>query len=608
MGMRFSARVPKSSSYRMALLSRRTVAIVCLVAFLFGASSRIVAQDDIQFSASVDNTSISTDDLLTLELRLSGAFQSYDQPQMPPLDGFVVVGTSQSSQFSLVNNTISTQVAFIYRLQPTKIGTLTIPAIPIGVKGNTYHTEPMTVEVTQGAAPRPQQPTSEAPPSSSAPSQLAGQDIYVEASLDNDAPVVGQQITYSFRLYQAVNLSGQPRLDWPDFSGFIGYDLTPNLQYYEEVGGRNYLVTAVRRALFPTTQGQITIGPSILTISGGFFTRDTRLQTQPVRLAVRPLPEGMPEGFSGLVGQYEIESWVEPTESRVNEPVTLFVRVQGVGDVSLAPDPTGGDGAELTGWRVYDAQITTNVEQEGDRIRGARLFERPLVPKTEGDLLIPGFGLDFFDSEAGQYRHVETTPLVVSVAPGEPQVRGPIVVGEGKQDVVVLTTDIRHLKAAPPSLFLNGASLFERPLYWLGWVIPLVSTVGCLVWDWRRRRLEGDTAYARALRARRVAAKRLKGARKLIRADADGAYAAIAHALNAYLADKFNLPVAGLTRDAAREALVARSIPEALVERCLASLDWVDSGRFAPVAVEGEAVDVIGEVEKLIADLEERMA
>ena len=606
--MRFTARVPESKSHGAVRLSRAVAIVVCLATLLLKPSSIALAQDDIEFSASVNSRSISSDDLLTLELRLSGAFQSYDQPQMPPLDGFVVVGTSQSSQFSMVNNSLSAQVAFIYRLQPTRTGTLTIPAIPIRVMGHTYQTEPMTVEVTQGTAPRPQQPTSEAPPSSSAPSELAGQDIYVEASVDNDAPVVGQQITYSFRLYQAVNLSGQPRLDWPGFSGFIGYDLTPNLQYYEEAGGRNYLVTVVRRALFPTSQGQITIGPSILTISGGFFTRDTRLQTQPVRVEVRPLPEGMPEGFSGLVGQYEIESWVEPTESRVNEPVTLFVRVQCVGDASLAPDPAGGDGAELPGWRVYDAQITTNVEQEGDRIRGARLFERPLVPKTEGDLLIPAFGLDFFDPEAGQYRRAETAPLVVPVAPGEPQTPGPVIVGEGKQDVVVLTSDIRHIKAAPPSLYLKAVPLFDRPLYWLGWIAPLVSTAGCLAWSWRRRRLEGDAAYARALRAKRVAAKRLKEARKLLRTDADDAYAAIGHALNAYLADKFNLPVAGLTRDAAREALVARAIPEALVERCLASLDWVDSGRFAPVAAESEAADVIGEVERLIAELQERMA
>ncbi|MCP4542343.1 MAG: protein BatD [Chloroflexi bacterium] len=585
----------------------RFLALVCVMSLLLGLASPALAQDDITFTASVNRNTISTDETLTLQLTLAGAFSGANQPQLPPLEGFAVVGTSQSSQFSIVNGKTTSQVVFTYRLQPTQIGTLTIPAIPVQMGGRTYQTDPVTIEVTQGAAPQAQQPAPETPADTTAPGELAGQDLYVEADVDNSTPVVGQQIIYYFRFYQAVNLFNQPQLNWPEFTGFIGYDLSPNNQYYQQVAGREYLVTEVRRALFATTQGEVAIGPATLSVPGDFFNRGIEMPTNAVAVDVRPLPVDAPEGFAGAVGQFEIEAWTEPTESRVNEPVTLYVRVSGVGNVSALPDPTEGAEDVLPGWRVYDPQITTDVGQEGDGIQGTKLFERPLVPKTDGALTIPPFSLAFFDPAQGAYRHVETAPQVVQVAPGETQDSGPVVIsaGNGKQEVIVLASDIRHIKPAPPALVTDRTSPLSQPLYWAGWAMPLLAVVGTWLWDRRRHHLAHNVAYARAQRARSQARKRLVEARKLLESDQDAAYAAVARAITAYLGDKFNLPAAGLTRDAIQQTLSASSVLEDQVDRLLTCLDWADSGRFAPVAAGRDVNDLIQEAEKVITQLEE---
>jgi len=99
------------------------------------------AQDDLTFTAEVDRTSISTDDVLTLQLTLAGTFNSSGRPQFPDIDGFSVVGSSQSSQFSMANGKVSSQMVFIYRLQPVKTGSLTIPSIAIQVGNQTYKTQ-----------------------------------------------------------------------------------------------------------------------------------------------------------------------------------------------------------------------------------------------------------------------------------------------------------------------------------------------------------------------------------------------------------------------------------------------------------------------------------
>lgn len=572
----------------------------------------VAAQDDITFTASVDRASLSTDQTLTLQLTLAGTFRNAGKPQLPTLDGFAVVGSSQSSQFSLINGKMSSQVNFTYRLQPIRSGTLTIPAIPMQMGGKTYQTEPVTIEVTQGAAPEPQQPGGEAPADVATPGELSGQDLYVEAEVDNPTPFVGEQVVYTFRLYQGINFFNQPRLEWPEFTNFIGYDITPNTQYNQTVAGRDYLVTEVRRALFPTTQGQVSITPAMLIIPGDFFNQGFELKTNAVDVNVHPLPDNAPAGFNGAVGKFAIEAWVDPIKGRVNEPVTLFVRVSGTGNVNTVPDPTDVDEENLPGWRMYDPQITTDTGQQNGIVQGTKTFERLLVPKTEGTLNIPAFELVFFDPE-GMYRTTTTDPIAVLVSAGDQEAAGPVIITNGKQDVVVLGSDIRHIKAASPALVTTSKSLLNNTLYWIGWLLPLLAVAGTWAWDHRRHTLKHDVAYARLLRARRLAHKRLVEATKLLKsnenaAHSDAPYSAVASALTHYLGDKLNLPAAGLTRDAIRQTLEARDVSEESVERLLTCLDWADSGRFAPAAGGRNAGDLVEEAEAVIAALEEAIS
>ncbi|MBN1878117.1 MAG: protein BatD [Anaerolineae bacterium] len=596
---------------RIAFRILRLIPLLCL---LLMQTVPTLAQSDITFTASVDRTQASTDDMITLQLTLAGTFRSSGTPQLPALQGFAVVGTSQSSQFSMINGKTSSQMNFIYRLQPTQIGTLTIPAIPIQIGDQTYQTDPIAIEVTQGAAPQPQQPGSgDEPAAAATPSELSGQSFYVEAEVDNPAPFVGEQITYTFRLYQAANFSSRPTLNWPEFTGFLGYDLTPNKEYQQTVAGRQYLVTEVRRALFPTNAGEVTLAPSILSVPGDFFNRGFSLETNSVAVNVHALPD-MPVDFQArslnlaVVGQLELEAWVEPAESRVNEPVTLFVRARGTGNINAVPDPVDGSETSLPGWRVYEAQVSTNTSQQGDLIQGEKVFERLLVPTVEGTLTIPAFTLAYFDPADGAYHTAETLPITVAVARGAEEAPGPVMITNGKQEVVVLGSDIRHIKAAPSALTTARAPLLSRPLYWVGWAVPLWAVVGAWVWQQRQHTLTHNVAYARRQRARRLTRKRLATARKLLAQDENAVYAAVSQALTHYLGDKFNLSSAGLTRDTIRRTLAMQQIDEALTERLLTAFDWADSGRFAPVAAGRNAEALVDEAEALITTLEEQLA
>lgn len=583
-----------------------------LAAFIFILlilTSPVLAQESISVSAEVDRATISTDDLLTLTLTVAGDYQQLGEPQLSLMSGFNIIGSSRSSQFSMVNGAVTARTIFTYRLEPSGPGTYTIDRLTISVNGSSYQTDPITVEVVQGAAPTPTPDAVFQPPDGESPvptisGDLAGQDLYVEADVDKPRPFLGQQIIYRFRFYQAVNLFSQPRLEWPAFGGFWTEDLTPNKVYEQDIAGRLYRVTEVRQALFPTVAGQTTIQTTTLTIPGDFFSRDVVLKTEPVLVDVQQLPDNAPDGFLGAVGQFKITARAEPIEARVNEPVTLFVRIWGAGNLATLPDPTEEVQRLLPNWRVYDPQTTTNVSQEDDAIRGEKLFERLLVPRTEGGLEIPSFGLVYFDPGDGAYHRVATEPLLINVAPGENVTPALTANRNDKKDITLLGSDIRHIKPAPPSLAMHRRPLLEQPGYWLGWFLPPLAVAGAWIWERRRRRLFSDLAYARAQRARRLARKRFGQARKQTRQDENAAYAIVARALTTFLGDKFNLPSAGLTRDSIRQALVAQNVPDDLIERSLSCLDWADSGRFAPVAAGRSADELVDAAEAIVEELE----
>ena len=136
-------------------------------------------------------------------------------------------------------------------------------------KGKTYSTQPVKIKVTPPAQNRQMTPP-QSSPSGRAPKQAqAGEDFFIEQSVDRTRPYVGQQVTMIFRFYQGQNLYEQPTLRWPDYNGFWVEDLPPQKTYNKYINGRSYRVTEIRKALFPTVTGKLQIDPTVLRAGRG---------------------------------------------------------------------------------------------------------------------------------------------------------------------------------------------------------------------------------------------------------------------------------------------------------------------------------------------------
>jgi hypothetical protein len=442
------------------------------------------------------------------------------------------------------------------------------------------------------AAPSNRQPAESQPAITAA--ELTGQDLYVEAQVDNPRPYLGQQVVYTFRLYQARNLWDQPQYEAPAFTGFWNEHQADQQKHRVQAAGRIYDVTELQNILFPSVVGPATIDPARLTIPGGLFRSVQTLQTRPVQLEVQPLPPNAPEGFGGAVGQFSLEGRVDSAEGKVNEPLTWHVTLSGWGNLRTAPDPTW---PEMPGWRDFDSQATINTEVRDGHVTGSRVYERLWVPTAEGQFTLPPLEYVYFDPASGEYQIIATEPVQVSIAPGDAGAPvAPRPMGGQKETVEQISTDVRHLKPVPSVLAQADRPVTASSLYWAAW-----GAVGYFAWQRRQRYWETNQGLARSSKARKKARKALAEAKKR-RAHA---YTAAGQALTTYLAEKLSRPVAGLTHEALAELLAGKGVSPDLIERVQVLLDTSELGRYAPGAGNPEhAESLLQEAVILIEALE----
>ena len=402
--------------------------------------------------------------------------------------------------------------------------------------------------------------------------------LFIRALVDNDRPYLGQQVTYSLRIYQRQDAdlsSVQVRYTPPDFAGFWNSQRTGQDEFDETVEGNEYRVVEVRTILFASVVGAGGIEPAVLEISGGTSGTPGRLESDAVPVEVRPLPVPEPAGFTGAVGSLDISVSVDADTGVLNEPVLFTVRIAGEGNIEALPDP---EWPELAGWRVIESPVSVDSQVVAGRITGSRTYEIALMPRQAGSLAIPEIRYPYFDPVLQRYVERETPPLSVTVAglDGEPAVPSLPVASDAEEEAQAL----RPIKAVPNSLRRPGTELAESTVYWAAWAIPVLGVIGAAAW--RRRRASREAARAEALRN-----SALPGAKAaLSRSIASGVDPRVAasEALLMYLSARLELQMASTTREALLRRLQDGGISPELQDRVSEVLTDGESARYTPPA------------------------
>ena len=543
---------------------------------------------------TVDRTDMTTADVLTLTLKVEGIPDVSPPPPPPSVIGLILIGRNTIARRSFNNGVMVAQFEFQFKYRAARTGKIEIEPRKVVIGGDVYVTDPIEINVTHAPMPSAAQL-----PGLNQPSSLAGQDLFVEADVDDPSPYIGQQITHSIRYY-ATNTTSRPIYDLPDYAGFWN----PNETMYGEdvvsAAGRRYNVNETRTILFPTLAGGMTIEPTTVTAhstipSSGRVT----LATRQIALNVRPLPPNDPSSFTGAVGKYAIDAYIDTDSVSVGEPIVLTATISGAGNIETLPAPVWPQMPD--GWRAFDNDVSFNDEVLDGKIQGSKTFKRMLVPDVSGVFDLPPVEYAYFDPDAEEYVVVSAPSFSVEAfgAGAAPSESAAASVDDEP------APDIRYIKPAPESMRRGGDSLLSNAAFRALWLVPAAAFAGLMAWLLIARRVGTSGAWG-GKRDDEPGAGELALARLAAMEPGASSADAAGLALHGYLSAALNGPTSGLTADEIANRLTERGASPETTESLTRTLARIDEMRFSPRA-RNEPEDVGREVAELVRKLDEEI-
>ena len=580
------------------------------------------------FTASVDKNSVSLGEQFELTFTLGGTTAGGNFAAPPFTDFLVASGPNQSTSMQFVNGTITSSISYSYLLQPKAEGRFTIGPATIDFGGKKLQTQPIVIEVIKGAPKPKQQPQQVQQAGDADLDRQIGDNLFLRVKLDKSRVYQGEQLTATYQIYMRVNISTYNLSKTPSLTGFWSEDLEVPKQVQlsaEVVNGKQYRVGILKKvALFPQRSGTLQIDPMEIDCavqvqarrrSNDFFDQffndpffgnvrsvNHKVRSEPVAVTVLPLPAAnVPRGFNGAVGKFSMESWLDKQQTKTNEPVTLKVKISGHGNLKLIQSPPVEVPPDI---ERYDPKISDNITHQQDEVAGSRTFEFLLIPRHAGEMKIQPFPFAFFDIEKKRYVAAASPAFSLSVEKGTEVATLPAS-GLSKEDIKLLGEDIRFMKSEDLSLRRKGETFAGSPLFFVLSASPIVSFVGFIFFVKRREKVLGDVVGLRNRKARKMARRRLREAKKFLQQKKEEQfYAELSRALWGYIGDKLGIPPSDLSIDLVRVSLESHGVPSDAVAKLTSAIEQCEFARFAPssnsVQMDGtysEAIGIISVIE-----------
>ena len=358
----------------------------------------------IQVHLEVDSDTISLNEVVGVNVKVIGARNS-STPTINTNENFNIQHEGSSSQISIINGDTTISTSHQYQLSPIKPGTFTLGPATVEVNGKEFTSNTISIKVG-GTTNIPNK----------------DRNYYVEAFLDKKEAYLGEQVIYTFKLFNKVQLYNST-LEIPKFDGFISESLGSEKSIIKIINGVRWKETEIKTLLIPTRTGDFEIPPASinakLIVSQSFFgaeTKPVRLISETVKIKIKELPlTNKPANFLGLIGEFDIKASIEKNNIKRGESTTLTLEISGIGDSQDFPEPA----IKTNDFKIYNDKPTFNKTIQGDQIKSVKTFKKAIVPQKAGTIMLPAIEITFFNPISGKYESRSTQAISINVLPSE---------------------------------------------------------------------------------------------------------------------------------------------------------------------------------------------
>ena len=604
-----------------------------------------MAKEQVRFRAT-SQSEVVVGEQFEIVYTVNAKARAFVSPDFKGLDVLAGPNTSSSSSIQFINGKMSQSYTLTYSfvVMAQKEGTLEVGPATVTVDGKKYTSNTLRIKVIQGAAGQMQQTKagtvrnsgSQSATTTAGAKNISNKDVFIQATVNNKSPYLGQQLVVTYRIYTRVPVSNLSIKKVSSFKGFWSKDLLADnatlQQHNETINGQQYVVATIRKlALIPQQTGKLRLEPMALDcnvqlrvkqkrrsgydpfddfFNDPFFNQNVRnikktLVSNPVTIRVKPLPEkGKPDCFDGAVGNFSFKSAIDKANLSTNDALTLSIQLTGSGNIELIDAPKVTFPSDF---ETYDPKITSHINKTTSGVSGVKKFEYLAIPRNPGDFIIKPVSFCFFNPRDEKYHIFRSDTLHIHVKKGKGG-GGVVYSGNAQEDIRFIGKDIRHIKEGPYNFRQIDHFFFGSFWYVFFAALPLVILLLLMILFRILENRQANVSMLKNRKANRVAKQRLMKAQKLKKQANDvGFYDEIAQALWGYISDKFNLQSSDLSMDTVKELLAAQQVNEETIKAFLDVLNNIEFARFAPGDAKGKMENIYSEAIKAIMQAEKSL-
>lgn len=382
-------------------------------------------------------------------------------------------GVSTRTVYANGKLTISREMIIVYDLVSNRTGTAALRDISVQLGDKTLRHPSLTINILKEAE--------------------VAKDVFVMVDVPKKDLYVGEGIIARYYIYHKFPLSNLDVKKYPKLDNFLKRFLQESEQTERvSVDGEVYLRSLIYAAkLFPEKTGELKIDALHLSATvpvvrandpfGAFgMARDFKtknISSDLVTIQVRPLPQPVPENFTGLIGKHDIQVQFGQSRLIVNQPLEVKLTVTGSGALENMSAPKlisnpGLEEFESNGdLKIQDAQTATKT------------FDYTYLAKSNLQIPAAKTSLSYFDPGSQRYVSIPLDIPEIVVAGGgaaetKPESRPP---GKKNSKASPKAVSIPTILSAPLTVeattlkrwlpFLNLALAGLSILIALGWML-----------------------------------------------------------------------------------------------------------------------------------------
>ena len=330
---------------------------------------------------------------LSIGLEIIGEnYQQQSPVRLPDLSKFEILGNATESVAAIDPETgnVVRQVLYHLILQPKHAGKTRIGSALVQVNGKTYKSEPFEILVRDGKRKNEAWGRSV-----SMVMEVLDKEVYENQPVNVVLKLKANPHNYlDFRKVNQIKLPQKTKNIYIVNLKREDIEIDKNDETAMQVIASFVVV--------PEKDGNLFVSPATALFN------EERILSNPLKIHVKKLPEGAPRGFKNAVGKFDLEVEIPKEEVEVNQPMDVFVKLKGKGNIIGAELPKIVESDDYT-----ILKPTQKIEVKESEHSGEKTDHYVIIPKKEGEITIRYENFAYFDIDEKQYQTINSDDIKI---------------------------------------------------------------------------------------------------------------------------------------------------------------------------------------------------